>query len=253
MEKMPIAAQVYSVREEAGADFAGTMKQLKALGYDGVELAGLYGRTPDEIKGWLDEAGLTPIGAHVPFDELDKDLENTVRAYHSIGCSYVAIPSISEDRRYGGSRYEEFLAAIPVIAGECRKYGMKLLYHNHGFEFEKAADGKTPLDELYASQSPDDLETELDTCWVKVAGEDPLGYLEKYRERCPLVHIKDFIRDDGVKLVAVGDGVQDIRAIAEKAQECGAKWLVVEQDDHIFGSPMENMKKSVCYLRSIME
>ena len=36
MEKMPIAAQVYSVREEAGADFAGTMKQLKALGYDGV-------------------------------------------------------------------------------------------------------------------------------------------------------------------------------------------------------------------------
>ena len=60
---MPIAAQVYSVREEAGADFAGTMKQLKALGYDGVELAGLYGRTSDEIKGWLEEAGLTPIGA----------------------------------------------------------------------------------------------------------------------------------------------------------------------------------------------
>ena len=26
MEKMPIAAQVYSVREEAGADFAGTMQ-----------------------------------------------------------------------------------------------------------------------------------------------------------------------------------------------------------------------------------
>lgn len=56
MEKMPIAAQVYSVREEAGVDFAGTMKQLKSLGYDGVELAGLYGRTPDEIKGWLEEA-----------------------------------------------------------------------------------------------------------------------------------------------------------------------------------------------------
>ena len=118
MEKMPIAVQVYSVREEAGADFAGTMKQLKALGYDGVELAGLYGKTPEEIRGWLEEADLTPVGAHVPFEELDKDLENTVRAYHSIGCSYVAIPAISEDRRYGGSRYEEFLAAIPVIAGE---------------------------------------------------------------------------------------------------------------------------------------
>lgn len=61
--------------------------------------------------------------------------------------------------------------------------------------------------------------------------------------RCPLVHIKDFIQDGEVKLVAVGDGVQDIKAIAEKAQECGAQWLVVEQDSHIFGSPMENMKK----------
>ena len=86
-----------------------------------------------------------------------------------------------------------------------------------------------------------------------MAGEDPLAYLEKYRMRCPLVHIKDFIQDGEVKLVAVGDGVQDIKAIAEKAQECGAQWLVVEQDSHIFGSPMENMKKSICCLRSMME
>lgn len=253
MEKMPIAAQVYSVREQAGEDFAGTMKQLKAFGYDGVELAGLYGRTPEEIRGWLEEAGLNPIGAHVPYEELEKDLEETVSKYHFIGCKYVAIPYISEDRRYGGSRYGEFLAYIPKIAETCRKLGIQLLYHNHTFEFEKTDDGKTPLDELYASQSPQDLGTELDTCWVKAAGEDPLAYLEKYRMRCPLVHIKDFIEDDGVKLVALGDGVQDIRAIAEKAQECGAQWLVVEQDDHIFGSPMENMKKSICCLKNVME
>ena len=40
---LPIAIQVYSVREDAERDFTGTMKQIKYAGYEGVELAGLYG------------------------------------------------------------------------------------------------------------------------------------------------------------------------------------------------------------------
>ena len=43
MKKWPIAIQVYSVRDEATKDFEGTMRSLKEMGYDGVELAGLYG------------------------------------------------------------------------------------------------------------------------------------------------------------------------------------------------------------------
>lgn len=49
MKQIPIAVQVYSVRQEAEADFAGTMKRLAQMGYDGVELAGLYGKTVEEI------------------------------------------------------------------------------------------------------------------------------------------------------------------------------------------------------------
>lgn len=252
MKKLPIAAQVYSIREEAEADFCSAMKGLKAMGYDGVELAGLYGLSPARIREMLDEAGLEAISAHVPYGEFEKDPEAAVKAYHEIGCRFVAIPAIGEEYRYGGSRYEEFLAYIPVIAAQCRKYGMKLLYHNHDFEFKKTESGSYHLDELYAAQSPQDLETELDTCWVKVGGEDPRDYLDKYRNRCPLVHIKDFIREDGVKLVAVGDGEQDVEGIVKKAAECGARWLIVEQDDHPFGNPMDNMKKSIDCLKKIM-
>ena len=253
MRKLPVAVQVYSVRGEAEADFAGTMKQLRAMGYDGVELAGLYGHSPEEIKAMLDETGLEAVGAHVSYSEWEKDAEATAKAYRTIGCSYVAIPYMTEEYRYGGSRYEEFLAAIPQIAAACRKQGMQLLYHNHTFEFEKTQDGRYHLDVLYDSQSPENLATELDTCWVKVAGEDPAAYLEKYSMRCPLVHIKDFCRDGDVKLVAVGDGEQDVEAVVETAGRCGAKWLVVEQDDHPFGGPMENMKKSIDYIKGIME
>ena len=78
MMKLPIAAQVYSVREQAAADFDAAMGELARMGYDGVELAGLYGKSPKEILEILDHRGLKAVSAHVPYDEFVKDLEGTV-------------------------------------------------------------------------------------------------------------------------------------------------------------------------------
>ena len=88
---------------------------------------------------------------------------------------------------------------------------------------------------------------------MNVGGVDPVAYLEKYKGRCPVVHMKDFIRNNGeVEQVALGGGEQDNAAIVKKAGECGTKWLVVEQDDHPYGEPMENMAKSAQYLKGIL-
>ena len=62
---LPIAVQVFSVRDDASADFKGTMQKLKDMGYDGVELAGLYSYTPAQIRQMLDEVGIPAISAHV--------------------------------------------------------------------------------------------------------------------------------------------------------------------------------------------
>jgi len=252
INKLPIGVQVYSIREEAEADFAAAMKQLKGMGYDGVELAGLYGMTPEAIRKCLDEVGLKAISAHVPYEAFAQDLTGTVKAYHEIGCSYLGIPYLTEERRYGGSKYQETLAFIPAIAAECRKYDMKLMYHNHNFEFEKTESGKYHLDELYDSIGGEAMDMQLDTCWVRVAGVDPAAYIERYRQHCPLVHIKDYKDEDGVKLVALGEGEMDLPAIARKSVECGVQWLIIEQDDHPYGSPMENMAKSIAYLKNIL-
>ena len=88
---LPIAVQVYSVREEAERDFAGTMKKLGEMGYDGVELAGLYGKSAEEIRDSIKAAGLTAISAHVSYDELAGDLEKTLQDYETIGCRYIVI------------------------------------------------------------------------------------------------------------------------------------------------------------------
>ena len=97
------------------------------------------------------------------------------------------------------------------------------------------------------------LAAELDLCWVKVGGADPVEYLNKYSGRCPVVHVKDFVREDEVTLVAVGDGELEVEAVIRQAAKSHAGWLVVEQDDHKYGNPMENMKKSIDCIRSIME
>ena len=249
---LPIAVQVYSVREEAERDFAGTMKKLGKMGYDGVELAGLYGKSAEEIRDSIKAAGLIAISAHVSYDELAGDLEKTLQDYETIGCRYIVIPWLGEDRRFGAALYEETIKEIPVISEGCKKHGMTLLYHNHDFEFAKTPDGTYALDQLYAEVPADVLGAEPDTCWIKVGGPDPSEWLKKYSGRCPLVHVKDFRRKaDGVDLLALGEGEQDFPTLVKTAKECGAQWLVIEQDDHPYGTPMGDMKKSLNYLKEL--
>ena len=249
---LPIAVQVYSVREEAERDFAGTMKKLGEMGYDGVELAGLYGKSAEEIRDSIKAAGLTAISAHVSYDELAGDLEKTLQDYETIGCRYIVIPWLGEDRRFGTALYEETIKEIPVISEGCKKHGMTLLYHNHDFEFAKTLDGTYALDQLYAEVPADVLGAEPDTCWIQVGGPDPSEWLKKYSGRCPLVHVKDFRRKaDGVDLLALGEGEQDFPTLVKTAKECGAQWLVIEQDDHPYGTPMGDMKKSLNYLKEL--
>lgn len=251
MKNLPIAAQVYSVREQAEADFDRTMEALARMGYDGVELAGLYGKSPEEVRAVLDRWGLQAVSAHVPYEAFAQDLEGTVETYRKIGCRYAAIPYLGGDRWYGGSRYQETLAFLARIAEKCREAGVQLLYHNHTHELARAEDGGRQLDAFYGAEETAALSTELDLCWLKAGGADPVEYLRKYRGRCPLVHMKDFVREDEVVLVAVGDGELGAGRAAAQAVESGAEWLVVEQDDHRRGSPMENMKKSLEYLKRL--
>ena len=90
---LPIALQVYSVRDFAEKDFRGTMEKIKAMGYDGVETAGLYGRTAVEVKAILDEVGLEFMSAHVPVSDLQQDA--VLDDYGAAGLKYIAIPWMS--------------------------------------------------------------------------------------------------------------------------------------------------------------
>ncbi|MBQ5591900.1 MAG: sugar phosphate isomerase/epimerase [Clostridia bacterium] len=271
----PVALQLYSVRDAMGEDFAGTIRKVKEMGYDGVEFAGLFDNKPADIKALLEEVGLTPISAHVAYDELIADPEKVIADYAEIGCKYIAIPYAVEERRPGAELFDDTVEGIRKFAEIAKKYGIAILYHNHDFEFKKVGD-VYGLDLLYSTLSHDELQTELDTCWVNVGGEEPAKYIEKYSGRAPVVHLKDFYMsgkgkpaklyqligiDDGAQdaeeeeafgFRPCGYGVQNFPSILEACKKAGTSWVVVEQDQPSLGkTPVECAQMSIDYIKEI--
>ena len=272
-ETLPIGLQLYSVRDAMEKDFKGTLQQVKAMGYDGVEFAGLFNNTPEQVKAWCEEIGLNPISAHVPLADMLADIDKVIADYKAVGCKYIVVPYVTEERRPGGELFMQMVEEIRAIGEKCKAAGLVLLYHNHDFEFKKLESGEFGLDYLYANVPADLLQTELDQCWVKYSGQDPVAYLQKYSGRSPVVHLKDFHKEgeqegDPYALIGLnegekkentafefrplGQGVQDIPSIIAASEAAGSKWLIVEQDQPSMGkSPMECVAMSMEYLKSI--
>ena len=273
MTRLPIGIQVYSVREDAEKDFAKTMQELSRMGYEGVELAGLYGHEPEQVRQILAENKLTCISSHVPWAELTADLAGTLARYKSLGLEYIVVPYLEEEQRPGRPGFTDVVRQMPEIGKACQAEGLTLLYHNHDFEFVRLENGVFGLDHLYESVAPDLLQTELDTCWIKVAGQSPVAYLEKYAGRSPLVHFKDFYmegekgdaqlydligmekrqaaRKGSFEFRPLGQGLQDIPAILKATVAAGAKWIIVEQDNSVGRPAMEAARMSLDYLRGL--
>lgn len=270
MSSLPIAIQIYSVRNDASADLYATLKKIKEMGYDGVEFAGLYGNSPATVKAWCEELGLTPISAHVPFVDMLKDPMGVLMQYAEVGCKYVVVPYLVPEHRPEHENFTYVVEFIGILGKAAKKLGMTMLYHNHDFEFLKIGN-KYALDLLYDTVPADLLQTELDTCWVNVGGENPSDYIRKYSGRAPVVHLKDFAGEKSNNMYAligiksdekaaepskfefrpVGKGKQDFPAILGAAKDAGAEWVVVEQDEPSMGlTPMECAKVSIDYLKS---
>lgn len=121
---LPVALQVYTVRDYAERDFADAMKKVKEIGYDYVELAGLYGHTVKEIRAALRAAGVKAISAHVPVAELLADTGATVATYKAVGVKYIVIPYAPEDMRPGvAENYDEVIKKIAYIGTHLRRTG----------------------------------------------------------------------------------------------------------------------------------
>lgn len=263
-ERLPVAIQVYGLRdllEQTPENFKNVMQQIKDMGYDGVELAGLYGLEPEAVKEMLDEVGLVPISAHVPFVDMMDDIDKVIADYSKIGVKYLVMPYMAEEYRPANPEgFRKFLPLLSEVGKKIHDAGMTFLYHNHDFEFVKLADGRWGYDAMFEAIRHDHLMSELDTCWCDVATGQPAEFVQKYTDRIPVVHLKDYIKKGEVKNMykligidqeesgedtgyfgfrPVGFGQMIWEPVLGAALKANAKWVVVEQDEHYELEPLE--------------
>ena len=231
MPSSVIAAQLYTLRDytKTPADIAQTLKKVKALGYDAVQLSALGPIDPAELKGILDDEGLTVCASHVSYERLRDETAAVVEEHRLWNCHNVAIGGLPAAYRHPVG-YAQFAHEASAVARRLSDAGLTFGYHNHSFELEKV-DGRTGLAILYEESDPEAFTSELDTYWLQHGGADPAQWLHRLKGRAPLVHLKDMAVKENTPIMAeVGEGNMNWPAILAACQEAGVRWYIVEQD-----------------------
>lgn len=230
------------------------MKQLKELGYDGVEFFEYYDTPAEELRAAAKEMGLEPFSTHPRLVRFFENIDREIDYAKNAGIETLVMPHVVDEERIP-EYYAKLLAAIPGWAEKCKKAGLHLMWHNHDFEFQPYQEQKYLMDAILAADPA--VEYEIDTFWTTYAGVDTLGYMEQYKDRIRYVHFKDYKGKSGpayndIDFCAVGEGLVDVPSIAQKAKEIGVQWAIVEQDLHT-KDVLEDARISLQTLKKVFE
>jgi len=253
---------LYTVRNDMGVDAKATLKSVADIGYKNIEAAGYkdgkyYNMTPEDFKKYLKELNLTPISTHQSDINID-DADAMFADAKAAGFEYFVVPIppmglfkyYQETQTMGMEGGAENLAKILTTLGKkCDKAGLKLLYHNHDFEFKKDKDGVVVIDYLLEHLDPKYVNFQMDLYWVTKAGADPIAYFKKYPNRFKLWHVKDM--DDQGRFAPVGNGTIDFAKILDNKELSGMQYYFVEQDRTFDMKPLEAIQISHDGLKKI--
>lgn len=249
MAKIPLALQLYTVRDELAKDYAGTVRKVAEMGYPGVEFAGAGNLSAEETRDLLQETGLGVAGYHTSIEALETQFEDILCFCQIIGSKYVGLAYLPEDYRTVGG-YRKAAQFLNKYGAVFKEVGLELYYHNHAFEFETLEGGQRGIDILYNETIPELVKLEIDVYWVQYAGESPAELIEAHSGRFPLIHLKDMTAGEGEQrtFAEVGEGILDFEPIFRAAEANGAAWYIVEQD-RCAGPSLESARISLQNLK----
>lgn len=233
MKMSQVALQVYSIREHVrtSAEFAASMRRVRAIGYEAVQIAGVGPIPASEIYAITSGEGLTICGTHTDGRELVEQPARVVETLGTLRCTMTSYPypHVALETLRDVERLAESLNRAGAVL---KAAGIKLSYHNHDIEFRRI-EGKTLLEWIYEKTEPSLLAAELDTYWVQAGGSDVVGWCTRMVGRLPGIHLKDYAMQSASRepiCAALGDGNLDFSRIVSVAEEGGCKWFIVEQE-----------------------
>lgn len=241
-----IGLELYTVRELLKKDYEGTLAKVAAIGYKEVEPADPYNNMqPEQYKALLDKYHFKMYSTHADATDgpgLEKELEGQAK----MGLKYTAVRPAGEPRRGEPKTIEgvkHHCAEMNKYGALLKKFGMKYYIHNHAGEFDVLDDGKTTEYDVMLKQTDAALVAmQIDIGWAYVAGQDAIEMFKKNPGRYELWHVKDAkykeldpkmkpsLRQRAGKIVAMGEGDIDYKAVFAQAKVAGLKHFVIEQD-----------------------
>lgn len=246
--KIGIAVQLYSVREDCKKDLPAVLKAVSDMGYEGVEFAGYYERSAQDLRGMLDDLGLQVAGTHIGLDTLLGDnFAKTVEFNQILGNKFLIVPGLAKERTATKAAWLETATHFNSIAEKLKPYGMWTGYHNHHTEFT-ALEGELPWDIFFGNTTPD-VVMQVDTGNALHGGCNVVPFVSKYPGRALTVHLKEYSKTDNKALI--GEGDVDWASAFKLCEGVGAtQWYIVEQESYAF-PPLECIAKCRQILRSL--
>ena len=222
-----IGIQLYTVRDEMQKDVAATLEKLAKIGYNEVEFAGYFNKSPAEVRSILKSNGLSAPSSHVDIDTIRTKWPATLDNASQIGHRYLVLAWIPEQERTLDG-YKRIADDLNRAAERAKKSGILVAYHNHDFEFQDV-DHKLAYDLLLAETDKSLVLMEMDLYWIAMGQGDPIEYFNEYPGRFQLVHAKDMV--DGGKMTDVGSGRIPFAKYFAQHSVGGIKHFFVERDD----------------------
>lgn len=244
--RVPVALQLYSVRKECERDLPATLVAVARMGYQGVEFAGYYGRSAQELRKMLDALNLKACSTHIMIDTLRGDqLARPIDFNQILGNPRLTVAWLNPTKTI--QPWYEAADAFNEIAEKLRGYKMRVGFHNHPHELVPV-EGQIPLDVILDHTSREVI-MQLDLGSIKKSGGDPLSYLKRYPGRAATMHLKDYSPDNDKPLL--GEGIIDLKAAFTAAETIGGiEWYIIEQETYPY-PPMESVERCLRNFRKM--
>lgn len=240
-----LGLQTYTLRNAFEPDPVGTLRMLKELGYDYVELneRNFATRTAADLVSMVKDAGLYSPSTHYSLNRVRDDFSQTVRDAETLDVDYVVMPWMDEAERTVEG-YKANAAMFNTRGKQAREAGFKLAYHNHQFEFDDLGGGVTGMDILLNETDPEIFDFELDMFWAALAEQDILALMQRHPGRFKLCHIKDMKGDPAAYraskdygeigaalMVNVGEGDLPFEDYFALNDVSGLEYFIIEHDN----------------------
>jgi sugar phosphate isomerase/epimerase len=252
-KKIPIGIQMYSVRDDEKRDLFGTLKGLRAMGYECVEFwAPYFDWTParaKEVRQRLDDLGLRCYSNHTAAKHCSGEhLSHAIELNHILGSRYVIMAHAGAQPNLDG--WKRTAEVLSTAYEKLKPASLGGGYHNWDVDF-RPIDGKRPIDVL-TGNTPKEVAFQLDVATCLAAGADPLAFIRANPGRIKTYHLKDWSSDrEKHYRVLLGEGIGPWKELLELAEALGGvEHYLIEQEGSRF-APMETARRCLENFKSI--